>query len=197
MAILIPALPRGTQTNLKLKSTALMLNSSLGGPDQRVSRMGDRWTMEVVCQPMRNAQVGPVLTALLDGLSQKVMARVPQDGWDIGNPGNPTVAVSGQAGSSITLTGFTPGYPIRNGQFFSIVANGVRYLHRVRADVTANGSGAANVSILPMLKVSPPAGSICEFAEPKIEGFIDGNEQGWSLGFVENVGLTFKINEAA
>lgn len=196
MAVLLPQLPTGTQTNIRLKSNALMLSSSMGGPDQRVARVGDRWTLEVVCQPMRNAQAGPVITALLDGLSQKVMARVPQDGIAVGSPGSPVVATANQAGSSINLSGFAPGYVIRNGQFFSIVHNGVRYLHRARADVTAT-SGSATIPILPMLKVSPTAGAVCEFAEPKIEGFIDGNEQGWSVGLVANVGLTFKINEAA
>ncbi|MGU3456567.1 hypothetical protein ACLBV5_09660 [Brevundimonas sp. M1A4_2e] len=158
--------------------------------------MGDKWHFESVCRPMQAAQANPVITALLDGLSEKLIAEIPQPGFEIGNPGNPTVASAGQSGSSVTMTGFAPGYQIRNGQFFSIVANGVRYLHRARADVTANGSGAAVVPMRPMLKVSPPAGSVCEFASPKIEGFVEGNEQGWTVGLVANVGLTFKIIEA-
>lgn len=192
----LPIIPQGSQTNIRLKSNANILESSFGGPSQRNAKMGDRWTLEVVCRPMRAAQANPVITALLQGLSEKLIAAVPQPGFEIGNPGNPTVSAAGQSGSSMTISGFTPGYQIRNGQFFSIVANGVRYLHRARADVTANGSGAATVQFLPMLKVSPPAGSVCEFAAPKIEGFVDGNEQGWTVGMVANVGLTFKINEA-
>ncbi len=192
----IPSLPLGSQTNIRLKSNANILESSFGGPSQRNAKLGDRWTLEVVCRPMRAAQANPVITALLQGLSEKLIANVPQPGFEIGNPGNPTVSGAGQAGSSVTMTGFTPGYQIRNGQFFSIVANGVRYLHRARADVTANGTGAAVVPMLPMLKVSPPAGSVCEFSQPKIEGFVDGNEQGWTIGMVANVGLTFKITEA-
>jgi len=195
MAVL-PSLPLGSQTNIRLKSNANILESSFGGPSQRNAKMGDRWTLEVVCRPMRAAQANPVITALLQGLSEKLIARVPQPGFEIGSPGNPVVSGAGQAGSSLTISGFTPGYQIRNGQFFSIVAGGVRYLHRVRADATANGSGAAVVQFLPMLKVSPPAGSVCEFAEPKIEGLVDGAEQGWTVGLVANVGLTFKINEA-
>lgn len=192
----LPQLPLGTSTNFRLISNANILESSFGGPSQRNAKLGDRWAVEIVCRPMKASQAGPVITALLQGLSEKLIVNVPQPGVDIGTPGNPTVSGAGQSGSSVTMTGFSPGYQIKNGQFFSIVANGVRYLHRARADVTANGTGAAVVPMLPMLKVSPPAGSVCEFAQPKIEGFVDGNEQGWTVGLVENVGLTVKIKEA-
>lgn len=192
----LPSLPLGTQTTLVLKSNANILDSSFGGPSQRNAKMGDRWHYESVCRPMRADQAEAVIVPLLLGLSEKLIAEVPQPGKDIGNPGNPTVSAGGQAGSSLTISGFTPGYPIQQGQFFSIVANGVRYLHKVKEATTANGSGAATVKFLPMLKVSPPAGSVCEFAHPKIEGFVNGNEQGWTTGMVENVGLTFKIIEA-
>jgi len=168
----------------------------MGGPTQRIAKLGDRWTLEIVCRPMRNNQVQPLITALLQGLSEKTIASVPQHDIEIGNPGTPVVSGGGQTGSTLVLTGFTPGYQIKNGQFFSVVANGVRYLHRARADATASGGGTVSLPILPMLKVSPPAGSVCEFADPKIEGFIEGNEQGWTTGMIGNVGLTFKIKEA-
>ena len=192
----LPVLPLGSQTSIKLKSNANILSSNVGGPDQRIARLGDRWTFESVCRPMAAAQANPIITALLLGLSEKLVARVPQPGFEIGNPGNPAVSGGGQAGRNLAINGFAPGYKVRNGQFFSVVVAGVRYLHRATADVTANGSGSAIVPILPMLKVSPPNGATCEFADPKIEGFVEGNEQGWTLGLVANVGLTFKINEA-
>jgi hypothetical protein len=169
----------------------------MGGPDQRIARLGDRWILEVVCRPMRVAQAGAVITALLQGLSDKLLVAFPQPGLDVGSPGSPIVSGAGQTGSSLTISGFSDGYEIRNGQFFSIVQGGVRYLHRVRADVTApTGGGAVAVPILPMLKVSPAANAVCEFASPKIEGFVDGDSASWTVGFLENVGLTFRIVEA-
>jgi len=146
---------------------------------------------------MRAAQAGAVITALLQGLSDKLLVAFPQPGLTIGDPGTPVVSGAGQTGSSLMISGFSNGYQIRNGQFFSIVQGGVRYLHRARADVTApTGGGAVSIPILPMLKVSPANGATCEFASPKIEGFVEGNEASWTTGLVENVGLSFRIVEA-
>lgn len=169
-------------------SSAVELKPYLGGEVQRLSRLGDRWSYEVNCQPMRVAQAGALVAALLQGLSQKVTCRVYQDGFPYSDYSNGTVAAAKASGAN-TIQHTGGGTPIA-GQMFSIVKSGTRYLHMISA------VSGTTLTILPSLKISLAGGEVLEFAEPKIEGFIDGQEQSWQVGMVANLGLSFRINEA-
>ena len=79
---------------------------------------------------------------------------------------------AGQAGSTLLIRGFSANYAYKEGQFFSVIHGGRRYLYQVAADGAANGSGIAYVPIAPMIRVPPADGSACEFAQPYIEGYI-------------------------
>jgi len=135
-----------------------------------------------------------VVAALMQGLSNKVVCPVQQPGLAIGSSGSPVV-VSG-SGTTLTVNGFAANYPIRPGQLFSIVHGGKRYLHQVTAAATANATGAASLSIYPMLRTVVSAGDACEFSVPKIEGFLSDTSQGWSVGLAQSIGLTFSVVEA-
>jgi hypothetical protein len=193
MAIAIPSIPVPSQTVLTLRSNAITLTPTMGGPVQRIARPGDKWNLTVTAQAMSYMQAVAIVSALVQGTANKVLSPVPQPGMTIGSPGSP-VLVSG-AGTSIGVSGFSSGYSIHNGQIFSLVHAGIRYLHQVTADATATG-GSATLSIFPMLKIVPSAGDVLEFSPPKIEGFLDSPTQGWSVGIVQTVGLTFSITEA-
>jgi hypothetical protein len=166
----------------------------MGGPTQRIARLGDRWILRVTCRPMAYTQGIAFVSALMRGISEKVTYVVPQPDFAIGSPGSPIV-VSG-SGSVIGASGFTAGYSIKAGQYFSLVKNGVRYLHQVTTGAVADGTGSATISIFPMLKVSLVAGNVLEFASPKIEGFLEGASQTWNVSLARTVGLTFVIREA-
>ncbi len=193
MAISIPSLPQHETQELKLVSSATNNTPQFGGPVQRVSRLGDRFTYSVNTRKLNATQAGSVVAALLQGLSNKVVVSVQQPGLTIGTPGNPTVT-SG-AGTTLNLTGFTAGYAIRAGQLFSLVHGGKRYLHMASAAATATG-GAVTLSIWPMLRTPVTSGDAVEFAEPKIEGFLSDTSQGWSVGLSQAIGLTFTVSEA-
>jgi hypothetical protein len=135
---------------------------------------------------MHAAQSRPFVTAIRQGLSAKVLCPVIIAGIDL--RGQTDCTAQSGAGKSITVTGNTANKTV--GQFFSLVANGVRYLHEVTA---INGQ---TLSINPSLKVAITGSETLEFAAPKIEGFLDGNEQETTIGMVGNVGLSFRINEA-
>lgn len=144
---------------------------------------------------MRDDQAHAFTSKLARGTTEKLLVPVPQKGLVIGSPGSPTMQ-SGTVGTTIVATGFSAGYAIREGQFFSHVAGGVRYLYRVTADATANGSGAATFSINTMLRVPPSTGDALEFATPKIEGFTAQQSQGWTLGQGRAVAIDFTVVEA-
>ena len=194
MAITLQVLPQHIQQSLKLISSAINNTPQFGGPAQRVSRMGDRYQMDVTTRSLMYADAAALIADLTQGTSQKVLCPVQQPGLVIGSTGNPVV--SSGSGSTLNLTGFAANYPIRKGQFFSLVHGGKRYLHYASAAATANASGVVALSIWPMLRTTVSGGDVCEFAVPKIEGFLSDTSWSWSVGIAQTVGLTFSIVES-
>lgn len=187
MAITIPVLPAGSQTTITLKSSAIDQTPYLGGPVQRVGRMGDRWGYAVELRPMFASQSRPLIALLMQGLTSKVLCPIVLQGVDL--RGQSDVFASSGAGRTITVSGSMDRKSV--GQFFSLVSNGVRYLHQITS------ISGQTVTCNPPLKVVITGGELMEFAEPKIEGFLEGNEQSWTTGLASNVGLSFKVNEAS
>lgn len=165
----------------------------MGGPTQRYARLGTRYSYAVDARPLSVEQGMSVVSALAQGVEAKVRHTVRQE-FAVGSPGSPTY--SSGSGRVINATGFTAGYKIKSGQFFSLLSGGVYYLHMVTADVTATG-GAAVLPIFPMLRVVPSAGSALHFAAPQIEGFLSGTSQSWNVRLAKAIGLSFTITEAA
>lgn len=187
MAITIPSFPRSANTKITLKTSAVDLVPPHGGATQRVARLADRWVYEVELRPMRAAQAGPFIVPLIQGLAQKVIAIVVQNGVDLTPYSNGTVNGAVTGGSSLVHAG--GGATKFVGQYFSIVKNGVRYLHMV------TGVSGQTLNFLPPLKTSLAGGETLEFGAPKIEGFIDGDEHSWTIGLVAEVGMAFRIVE--
>lgn len=188
MAVVIPSnFAVYSTTQIDLTTSATQQKPYLGGPTQRIARMGDRWTYKVDCHPMRSRQAGPFLTALLQGLTEKVLIEIKQDGVDTSAYSNGAV-VGSATGRTLNHSGGGPAKFV--GQFFSVIKNGVRYLHQISA------VSSGTLTFHPMLKVPLVAGDILEFGAPKLEGFLEGNSQGWSVGRVSNLGLSFAVVEA-
>ncbi len=191
--VTIPSLPQHETQELKLLTSAVTPTQTFGGPTQRISRLGDRFSLTVTTRRLSYTQGVSVVATLLQGLSNKVLVPIQQPGLAIGTPGNP-IATSG-AGTTINLSGFTPGYSIRAGQVFSLIHGGKRYVHIATAAATASG-GSVSLSIYPMLRTPVTSGDVVEFATPKIEGFLADTSQGWSVGLSQAIGLTFNVVEA-
>lgn len=145
-----------------------------GGAFQRINRLGSRYGLEITYPRLRPEPDGRILISRVRrALTQGAGFAFPQPGLVIGNPGTPT-ANGAQSGSVFNFTGLTPGYVLREGQFFSVIVNGRRHLHEASADGVANGSGNLTIAIQPMLRVPVPHGAVCEIAQPIIEGVLAG-----------------------
>src|SRR3546814_1693449 len=68
-------------------------------------------------------------------------------GFTIGAPGSPLVSTAASGGTALAFKSLTPSYAIREGQFFSIVHGGRRYVHMFTASVVASGTGKVTASI--------------------------------------------------
>lgn len=188
MAITFPQIPFGSKTDITLNSSVVEQKPFLSGPVQRVARLGDKWSVSVECRKMFARQAGPVIAALIGGLSEHVIMTVPQPGIDTSKWSTGTIAAAATGGRQIVISGGGAAKVV--GQLFSILKNGVHYLHQVTA-VTGN-----NLTIQPALKTPVASGDQVDFRAPKIMGFVSGNSQSWSVGLAENVGLSFAIDEA-
>jgi hypothetical protein len=112
-------------------------------------------------------------------------------------PGSPVVSSSTASGRSLPLSGLTPFYPIRRGQWLSIVQGGVRYLDRVTIAATASSSGTATVAIENLLRVPVSAGAQVELAAPKIEGLLELTaDPQWSVDDQLTAFFQFTVTEA-
>lgn len=186
MAVSIPVYPAGSTTNITYRASAADQTPTFGGPAQRVARLGDKWVYSVSMRPMAFTQARVFLAALLQGVSAKVLCPVIISGLDLTNQVD-VVAANG-SGKTLSFTGSNANKSV--GQYFSIVGtDGVRYLHMVTA------SSGNTLSIIPALKRPIAGGELMEFKAPKIEGFLEGTEQTFTLSMVA-AGVTFSVVEA-
>ena len=172
------------------------LTPSLGGPVQRVERMGTRFKIAVSMPPMPNPKLGRLWVAkLIRGKQEGARMPWPLLGFDPGTPGDILVSGASQAGRSLAVKAATPNYIFREGQFFSVVISARHYLYMVTAEAIASATGTATLAIEPMLRVSPPNNAPCYFGKPMVEGFILGDAFAWEMALANFVGIGFELSE--
>ncbi|SNS53108.1 hypothetical protein SAMN06295912_108114 [Sphingomonas laterariae] len=182
MAILLPSTPGIRGATPSLIDAGAVLAGGPGSAAQKLNRLGTRHALTVRLPLMRSEPLGRIYAARLRQAQRDgAIITFPQDGLTIGSPGAPLVNGAGQTGMTINLDGFAAGYQVREGQFFSIIIGSRRYLYSARTATTANGSGQMALPIMPMIRVSPPDNAVCEFAAPKIEGFLTGGQIDWEV----------------
>jgi hypothetical protein len=183
VSILIPNEPGLRSHEPQLLDFGAVQQGALGGAAQRLNRLGTRFGMVFEVAPASSGTTGRIFfLRLIRALRQGAIMAVPQPGLVIGSPGAPVVNGAGQTGSTLALRGFSAGYQVREGQFFSLIVGGRRYLHTFGADGAASGSGTLSIAIEPMLRVIPPDGATAEVAQPYIEGLISGEAVRATMG---------------
>lgn len=192
----LPACPRIDSAVPKLVGFFTDQQPVLGGPSNRVSRLGDKWGIDVQTGAARYADEGMVyLARLLRGMTNTVLLAFPEPGVEAQPYGAPVVSTAGASGQLLPITGLTPGVIIREGKFLSIIVGGQRYLYQAAATIVASAGGAISLPIYPMLRRQPPVSAVVELAVPKIEGFIQGNEQSWQVSRSKYLPFSFSIVE--
>ncbi|PZU13821.1 MAG: hypothetical protein DI606_04445 [Sphingobium sp.] len=195
-SIMLPNTPGVRNVRMMVLSFGSVLTPFLGGPSQRINRLGTRWAMRVSMPPMRAEAARPWIDALARGCEDGVIMRIPQD-IDIGVPGAPLVSAAVTAGMILPIKGLAPGYAVKRSQRLSVIHNGRRYNHVFSADAVANGSGVLNAAIWPMIRTGLSVNDTIEIAAPMIEGWLDGNFE-WDVLTMPWVQLPdFTISEAA
>jgi len=193
MAIALPLLPL-TNHSVEYRSNSTVLTPSFGGPQTRINRLGDRFSLKLNVDALGYHQAVALIADLNAGQTQKVIAKVPLP-FNVGTPGSPKVSTAGQAGMTLAINTLTSGYKFNKGQFITLISSGVRYLHQVTATITATGT-TCTVPIQPMLRVSPAVNDLVLVAQPEIEGFLGDGAFEYSVDRLSTVGLSFEVSES-
>jgi len=193
---LLPPSPAPQDVTVSAVDFGNTLTPPLGGAQQRINRPGNRWMLSVTMPPMPTDEIGRIfISRLVRAKSEGLRMKFPLNGVNVGNPGSPVIDGAGQAGRLINLRGFAPNYTVKEGFFFSIETNGTHYLYHVNDGITLDASGAGSIIINPMLREPPNDGDPCNFAEPMIEGLVEGQDWEWNYSLAHNSEMSFDLKE--
>lgn len=194
--ITLPQCPPVRNASMKLISYATDQTPTLGGPQTRVLRIGDRWAGDFTTYPALYADEGRIyLSRLVRGMTDTVLIGVIEPGMRAGDYGLPQIASGGASGMTIPVKGLGAGRVVPEGKFLSIVTSGQRFLYQTTAQVTADGTGNATLPIFPMLRRQPATNDVVELSAPKMEGYVQGNEVQWEITKSKRIGFVFSIQE--
>lgn len=182
-----------------LRDFSGVMTPFLGGPEQIIVRPGTRFGARVALPPLRTDELGRIyVSRLMQGRHKGILMKWPLLEFDPGVPGAPLIALAVANGTTIQMKGLTAGYKLKEGQFFSVIAGGRRYLHMVTTDVIVDHFGLATVNIFPALRKALLLNDVVEIAQPMIEGFISpGQELSWEIASDKHMAISFTIMERA
>ncbi|MBM3929440.1 MAG: hypothetical protein FJ335_13450 [Sphingomonadales bacterium] len=174
-----------------------LLTPPLGGPEQRIERVGSRWSIQFATPDMSYEPDGRRWSTRLSRAAREgALIEIPQPDLVIGNPGAPAVAGAFAGGKLVAVSGLSSGYTVREGQWVSIIIAGRRYADRIAADVTASPIGSATLQLENLLRRRLTGGEVVEVAKPMIEGWIRGDFS-WPVDRKRDSTFQFTVGEAA
>lgn len=176
-----------------------VLTPFLGGPEQRINRMGTRFGIEVSFPPMPSADAGRLFASrLLQGRQDRLRMDWPLLDFKPGIAGTKTVAGPHVSGSLLSVTGGTANYQWREGQFFNVYVNDRPYIHMITETTNSDAAGAATLPIFPMLRTVLAGGEALIIEQPVIEGHVSpGDEISWQMSIDRHLNFAFRLMEAA
>ena len=207
MAVFTPSYPLTlpTATGIKtqnwgLKRVVAMTQSPFTLQQQVYQHSGEQWKTTMSLPPMLkdNASIWLAFFMQLRGM-RGTFKLGDQDRKTIQGTATGTVLVNGasQTGNQVALDGFTASRAnvFKAGDYIQINS----YLYMVTENVTANGSGEANVKIEPALRtgVEPINNNTTViYLNTTTIMRLDSNEFNWDTDHVSKYGISFSCSEA-
>ena len=199
--VTLPTSPVALEATLSLVSKSTEMSGPLGGPTQRVLRVGSRFKADFQFPPMPYAIGRQWLARLITAEATPVAIRFPQRGLSPAYVGalvvdGASAVPNANTGGVLAVRGGTPNIGVLSGQFFHVLSStdGRRYLHMVRDDMALAATGKAGLNIVPPLRFTPVDGDLIEVVAPMIEGFVSMSWS-WTIELVRRVGLKFTVIE--
>lgn len=175
------------------------LRPFLGGPSQRLDRLGTRHAITVQMPIMLVESEGRQwIVRLIRAKQEDGFIEFPQVGFVVGPCGySITVAVSVEGGRVLSVTGATPHYAVREGQALTVTSNGRQFFYIASAQTVFDGAGAGTIELDVPLREEASVGDAVNLARPVIAGRIMEDGWKWSIDTAGTVGLSFRIEEIA
>lgn len=200
----LPSSPQPRDVEFTLLDFGNTITPPLGGPEQRINRLGSRYAMKVTMPPMLNKEEGRLFVSrLARGKSEGVRMRLPRFGIDqvtsVENIGEPRVRIAALPDRTIRIKdlglGGTP-FTVLEGQMISIETAGTHYVYMLNQQKTTNpATGNLNLDVTPLLRTQHLVDDRVHFISPMIEGYVEGQDWQWSHALENTVGITFTIRE--
>lgn len=167
-----------------------VLRAALGGPDQRLDRLGSRFGLDVQLKPMKADDARIWIARLIRGMRERATIRFPQPG--LAASGDLTSAAAAAANAeSISVSGATAS--ANEGRFISFIVGGRHYVHQIKS------TSGSPIGIQPPLRVSVASGLSIKLnpASVTIEGYVLGDPMTWTIDQAKIYGLAFSLEESA
>lgn len=195
-SVVLPTSPGFVSMTHRLITTRTENRPATGSSESRFARMGSRYAFGFETEPLTPEEA--MDWSIIETEGATCVVTIPQVDFDAGAPGLPLVNGAGQSGTSLILNGLTPHYVIRRGQWLNITTSGLIYLYRAAAEVVADATGNATVTLQTLLRVPHADNDPIELAEPQVEGFVTLPDDPWSISGTERFyRLSFSIKERA
>lgn len=167
------------------------------GVTSRVNWIGSGFAGALVLPPMRMEPDGRKLIARLQQAKfAGATIAYPQVDFDVGAPGLPTVDGAHAGGTTLSVTGATPGYAVRQGQALNVTKSSRTYLYFAAAQAVLDGGGAGDVTLTTPLRTQLAGGEAVGLAQPVMECWIT-SEVIWPINVDRTTGLTISVEERA
>ena len=207
MAVFTPSYPltlptaTGIKTqNWKLTRVIAVTESPFTNQQQVFEHEGAQWSTTMTLPPMKKDNASIWLAFFLSLRGRRGTFKLgDQDKKTIQGTATGTILVNGasQTGNQVALDGFTASRSnvFKAGDYIQINS----YLYMVIEDVSANGSGEANVKIEPALRSGIETihnDDAVIYSSTTTLMRLDNNEFQWDTDQVSNYGISFSCSEA-
>ena len=207
MAVFTPSYPLTLPTatgvttqNFGLRRTVAITQSPFTAQQQVFEHEGSQWNATITLPPMLKDKASIWLSFFLQLRGFRGTFKLgDQDRKTIQGTATGTVRINGagQTGNQVALDGFTASRAnvFLAGDYIQINS----YMYMVTANVTANGSGEANVKIEPALRtgIEPINNDTTViYLNTTTLMRLDSNELNWDTNNVSLYGISFSCNEA-
>ena len=186
--------------NWGLRKTVSITQSPFTAQQQVYEHDGQQWKATFTLPPMLKDKAAVWLSFLTQLRGRRGTFKIgDQDRKTIQGTATGTVRVNGasQTGNQVALDGFTASRAnvFKAGDYIQINS----YLYMVIEDVSANGSGEANVKIEPALRSSIETinnDDVVTYTNTTTIMRLDTNDLNWSTDVVSKYGISFSCSEA-
>jgi len=163
-----PSTVKPTTSSLAWMDNTKVFVSPLSGTVRTESLPGGRWSLSLTVTGLDNQEVNKIHTIeaflfRLNGAEHRAV--IPDPAYRRAGPGGGTPIVNGasQVGLTLSTSGWTPSITVLRAGDRIGVSN---QMIPVVADVTANGSGVATISLAHPIRIAPTNGSAVEINAP-------------------------------